>query len=96
MKSLLVLWLAVELAVAAWLSSAACILRQDERTAYLQWRDQPTAETRAELDRQRGITRWHQVGLAGLLFAGMAGVTVPAMIFWSRRGMPGEKPGVPR
>ena len=96
MKSLLVLCLTVELAVAAGLSSAACILRQDERTAYRQWRDQPTAETRAELDRQRGITRWHHVGLAGVLFAGMAGVTVPAIVFWSRRGMPGKKSEVSR
>jgi hypothetical protein len=63
MKSRLTLWLTVELTVAGLLGAAICILRQDERTAYRQWRDQPTAESRAELDRQRGITRWHQVGV---------------------------------
>ena len=79
MKTRLAIWLGVELLVAAAIGSAACIHRRDEVIAFRAWYDNPTLETRKELDRQRRITIWN-VGFAGILFAGMAILTVP-MVF---------------
>ena len=86
MKTRLAIWLGVELLVASGLSAASCILRRDEVKAFGAWRDNPTAETRAELDRQRSITFRHHIGFAGVLWVGMAVITVPVVFALSRRG----------
>lgn len=86
MKTRLVIWLGVELLIASGLSAGSCILRRDEVRAFGAWHDNPTAETRAELDRQRSITFRHHIGFAGVLWAGMAVITVPIVIAVSRRG----------
>ena len=85
MKTGLAIWLAMELIIASGLSAASCLLRRDEVRAYGAWRDNPTTETRAELDRQRTITGWHHVLFAGILWAGMAAITVPVVLAISRR-----------
>jgi hypothetical protein len=85
MKTRLILWLSIELIVASGISAASCILRHDEAKAFGAWYDKPSIETKSELDRQRRITRWHQVAFAGVLFSGMAVLTVPVVYLVSRR-----------
>jgi len=85
MKTCLLVWLSVELTVASGISAASCILRHDEVKAFSAWHDNPTAETKVELNRQRKITNWQHVALAGVLFSGMAVVTVPLIYVVSRR-----------
>jgi hypothetical protein len=85
MKTRLILWLSIELIVVSGISAVSCILRHDEVKAFNTWHDKPSIETKAELDRQRRITRWHHVALAGVLFSGMAVVTVPVVCLVSRR-----------
>jgi hypothetical protein len=81
----LAFWLVVELLLAAAVSSASSIHRREEARAWIAWHDSPTPETRAEVHRQRTITLWHQVAFAGILFAGMAAVTVPVVLAVARR-----------
>ncbi len=80
MKIRLVIWLVVELLVASGISVASRILRHDQGRAFLAWHNNPNAVTRAELDRQHRITFAHRVGLGGVLWAGMAGVTIPIVV----------------
>ena len=84
-KTRLAFWLVVELLLAAAVSSASSIHRREEVRAWSAWHDNPTPETRAEVNRQRTITLWHHVAFAGILFAGMAVVTVPVVLVVSRR-----------
>jgi len=84
-KSSLLIWLAVELAVASAISVSTCILRLDEVRARRAWRDNPTSETGAELQRQKRITFRHRIVFAGVLFAGMAAITIPVIATASRR-----------
>jgi hypothetical protein len=85
MKKWLIIWLSIELIVASGISPGICILRHDEVKAFGAWHDKPTAGTKAELDRQRKITNWHHVALAGVLFSVMAVFTVPTVCVLSRR-----------
>jgi hypothetical protein len=82
MKTRLIIWLSIELIVASGISAVSCILRHDEVKAFGTWHDNPTAATKAELDRQRKVTNWHHVAFAGVLFSAMAVVTI---YFVSRR-----------
>ena len=84
-KTRLAFWLVVELLLAAAVSSASSIHRREEVRAWSAWHDNPTPETRAEVNRQRTITLWHHVAFAGVLFAGMVVVTVPVVRVVSRR-----------
>ncbi len=70
---------------------ASCIYRRDEVRAWRAWHDKPTLETRAELDRQKGITFRYHVLFAGVLFAGMAVVPVPVALTASRRKNSGSQ-----
>ena len=85
MKIRLIIWLSIELLFASGLSACVCILRRDERYAFRDWRDNPTPQTRAALDRQRAITFRHHVILAAVLFSGMALITIPVVRVVSRR-----------
>jgi hypothetical protein len=85
MKTRLMIWLSIELAVASILSASVCILRRGETQAYFAWRDNPTAATRAELDRERATTLRVHVHLGAVLWASMAAVTVPLMVSRARR-----------
>ena len=84
MKISLIIWLSLELLIAAGLSPGVCILRRAEVRAFGAWHDNPTPETRATLDRERAVTFRHHVVLALVLFAGMATITVPAVRMFSR------------
>jgi hypothetical protein len=84
-KTRLAIWLGVELLVASGISTASCILRRDQVRAWSAWHDNPTPQTRAELDRQKAITFWNHVAFAGVLFAVMAVATVPVVVVVSRR-----------
>jgi hypothetical protein len=83
-KKTLLICLAVELVGAAFVSAGACLLRRGERDARRAWRENPTAETRAALDAERAITWRHRGVLTGVLFGGMALITVPAVLLLSR------------
>ena len=85
MKTRLIIWLTVELVVASGISAFSCVLRRDQARAFIAWRDNPTVETKSELDRQRHITVKHHVIFAGVLFAGMAIISIPFVIMTSRR-----------
>jgi hypothetical protein len=85
MKARLAIWLSVELVLASGLSTDSCLLRRAEVRAYGAWMDNPTTETKAELDRQRRITAWEHVFFGGMLWAAMATVTVPIVLVISRR-----------
>jgi hypothetical protein len=84
-KSSLLIWLFVELVLAAGMSASVCILRRDERHAFHVWRDNPTTESRAALDAERAVTFRHHVVLVAVLFGGMAVVTVLVVRAVSRR-----------
>jgi hypothetical protein len=84
MKTRLLIWLSIELAVASLLSASVCILRRAETRAYFAWHDNPTATTRAELDKERAITFRHHVVLGVALWSGMAAVTVPLVVSRAR------------
>jgi len=79
------IWLSIEMLLASGFSACICILRRDERYAFNAWRDNPTLETRAALDRQRAITFRHHVALAAVLFGGMAVITIPVVLLATRR-----------
>lgn len=85
MKTSLLIWLFVELLLAAGISASVCILSRDETNAFRAWRDNPTAETRAALDAEQAITFRHHIVVAAVLFGGMAVVTVPVVRAVSRR-----------
>ena len=88
MKRRLIIWLSLELLVASGMSASVCILRHSETRAYLAWRDHPTAETRATLDRERAITFCHHVVLGAVLFGGMGVITIPLVRAFSHRRSP--------
>ena len=85
MKTRLIIWLSAELFLAVTISAISCIHRRDQARAFIAWRDNPTVESKSELDRQRRITAKHHVIFAGVLFAGMAIISIPFVIMASRR-----------
>ena len=76
MKKLIVILLVVEFCAAYFIVSPTCILRRDQIRAYAAWRDHPTLEKQAELDRQKRITEWQNVGVSTIIFGGMTGITL--------------------
>ena len=76
MTKLIIILLVVEFLAAYFVVSSGCILRQDEVHAYAAWHDNPTPETRAELDRQKRITEFQTLVVSAIIFCGMAGVTL--------------------
>jgi hypothetical protein len=84
MKKLIIL-LVVEYVVAYFLVMACCPIRGAEERAWAAWHDHPTAETRAEFDRQRHITELTALIPSSVLFCGMAGVTLLIARAWRQR-----------
>jgi hypothetical protein len=81
-----VIYLGLELLIASGISAIPCMCtRRDAARALVAWRENPTAETKAELDRQRRITFGYHVAFAGVMFAGMAVITIPVVMGLSRR-----------
>lgn len=84
MKTRLAVYLGIELILAVVIGGGVCLLRRDEVNARRAWRDSPTVETKAELERQRGITRSQQFKLMAALFGVMALPTVMLIVRASR------------
>src|SRR5579863_6752026 len=74
MKKFVIFLLVMEIAAAFLVGSSGCFLRHDAVRAFAAWHDHPSPETKAELDRQKRITQFENLGLSGALFCGMAGV----------------------
>lgn len=53
-----------------------CLLRRDHVHAFAEWKNNPTPETKTELDRQEDITQRQSWILAGVAFVVIAGATV--------------------
>lgn len=86
MKTRLAIWLGLELLVAVVLDGGSCLLRRDEMRAFKAWHDSPTAQNRVELDRQRSITLRYHIVFVGILWGGMAVVTIPIIVAVFRHG----------
>ena len=65
----------------------SCWLRKDEQIAIRDWMDHPNATTKAELDRQRAITRRYNLAFTGILFLTMV---VPTGFIYQRKA--GHRP----
>ena len=87
MKTFVASLLVAELLIAYFALTPTCILRREQVQAYAAWHDQPTAETRAELDRQHRITELYSVGFSFVVFAMMAGPTLLVAQRRSRKGV---------
>lgn len=85
MTKLIIILLAVEFLVAYFVVSSGYISRHDQVHAYVAWRDHPTPETRAELDRQKRITEFQTLVISAIIFCGMAGVTLFAAHAWRQK-----------
>jgi len=90
MKPLIIILLIVELFVAYFVLAPACILRRDHVRAFAAWRDNPTATTQAELDRQKWITTLHSLGFSVVAFGAMAGITLLGVRIFRYRHSPHE------
>jgi hypothetical protein len=84
-KPLLVL-LGLELLVAVALGQIGHIDRPATARAFLEWRQNPTPETRQAFERQQHITEIQGWGFSGVVFAVLAGATV--LVYRIRRGEP--------
>lgn len=89
MKTRLAVYLGIELVLAVLIGGGVCLLHRDEVNAHRAWRDTPTVETKAEVERQRDITRSQQLKLMVVLFVIMALPTVP-LIFHASRPLKSE------
>lgn len=87
MKTRLAIYLGIELILAVVIGGGVCLLRRDEVNARRAWRDSPTAEAKAELERQRAITRGQQFKLMAALFGLMA---LPTVLLIVRASQPRE------
>jgi hypothetical protein len=85
MKKLLVILLIAELLIAYFVLAPTCILRHDQVRAFRAWHDNPTPETRAELERQHWITELDSIGFSAVVFGVMAAATLFAARIWKRR-----------
>jgi hypothetical protein len=84
-KPLLVL-LGLELLVAVALGQIGHVDRPATARAFLEWRQNPTPDTRQAFERQRRIMEIHRWGFTGVVFAVLAGATV--LVYRIRRGEP--------
>ena len=88
-KPLLVL-LGLELLVAVALGQMGHVDRPATARTFLEWRQNPTPETRQAFERQKRITEIQRWALTGVVFAVLAGATV--LVYRIRRGGPGVPP----
>ena len=85
MTKLIIILLVVEFLAAYFVVSSGCILRHNQVRAYAAWHDNPTLETRAELDRQKRITEFQTLVFSAIIFCGMAGVTLFVARAWRQK-----------
>jgi hypothetical protein len=84
-KPLLVLF-GLELLVAVALGQIGHVDQPETARAFLEWRQNPTPETRKAFERQRRIMEIYRWGFTGVVFAVLAGTTV--LVYRIRRGEP--------
>lgn len=87
MKTRLAVYLGIELVLAVAIGGGVCLLRRDEVNARRAWQGNPTAEAKAELERQRAITQGQQFKLMAALFGLMA---LPTALLIVRASQPRE------
>ena len=85
MKKLIAILLIAELLIAYFVLAPTCILRQEQVRAFGAWHDNPTPETKAELDRQHRITEVYGLGFSLVVFGVMAGATLFAVRILRRK-----------
>jgi len=85
MRKSLVIILSVELLVAILLGQCVVLHRRDFDRAFIAWHENPTSESRVELDRQRHINALHILGFSAVMFGGMAIVTILAVCAYRLR-----------
>ena len=85
LSTVVAILLVAELLIAYFVLAPICILRHEQVRAYGAWRDNPTSETRAELDRQKRITELYRLGFSAVVFGVMAGATLLAARIWRQR-----------
>ena len=85
MKKLITMVLTAELFIAYFVFAPTCILRHDQVRAFAVWHDNPTPETRAELERQKRITELQSLGFSAVVFGVMGGATLIVALYWRRR-----------
>jgi hypothetical protein len=85
MKKLITILLIGELFIAYFVLAPTCILRRAQVRAFAAWHDNPTPETRAELERQKRITELQSLGFSGVVFGVMGGATLIVALYWRRR-----------
>ncbi len=85
MTKLIIILLVVEFLAAYFVGSSGCILRHDQVRAFEAWHDNPTPETRAELDRQKRITEFQTLVFSATIFSGMAAITLFGARAWRQK-----------
>ena len=91
MKKFMAIVLLAELMIACFAGASTFAGRQflfhrrAHLSAFMQWLDHQTPETRAELDRQNRISAFYRAGFSSLVFGVMAGPTLLAGRAWSRK-----------
>lgn len=78
-KKKIALCLGIELALVFTMPISVCILRQEHTQAFGAWRENPSAETQLELQRQKRITLYHQIALGGFVWICLAAVSIPLL-----------------
>jgi len=84
MRKLLVILLSVELLVAIVLGQIGALHRRDFDRAFFAWHENPTLESRKELDRQKQINVLYDLGFSAVVFGGMVIVTLLAVYAHNR------------
>jgi hypothetical protein len=84
-KTFVGILLVVELLIAFVVLAPTCTRSREMTRAWAAWYKHPTAETRAEFDRQRRITGLHSLGFSAITFAVMAGPTLLIAWRWRRQ-----------
>jgi hypothetical protein len=84
MKKVVALLLIGELFIAFFFLTPSCVLRGEDIRAIAAWHENPTPETKAELDRQTIITHLCRASLPLIAFCIMASATLMAARRWRK------------
>jgi len=85
MSKLLVIVLSGELLIAVLFGQVGFLHRRDFNRAFFAWHQNPTPESKFELDRQRHINELYRWGFSAVAFGGMAIVTLLGPYTYNRR-----------